>query len=374
MSDQHCSVEQLAEVFRDYRKEIIDEWLLRAGELLRELKLDRAALTDHVPDIVDEIISDLTLQGDRTAPAVKNPGSEPRHGMQRVSDGLDVGEVVAEYNLLRAAFFTVAERHDMHLVGETARIVNDRIDDGVRSSVMAFAAQQTVTLKKYEDEHLAFIAHDLRTPLNAVSLLIEELQEVVGSKVPGTGEIFEILSRNLRRIESLIKRVLDARVQRSGTGNPFQPECRFFELWPVVHRLIFDLRAVSAKHSIKVLNEIPRALTVFGDAILIAQVYQNLLGNAFKYARRGQVTLTAREEAGSVTCTVQDNGAGIPPELLVKVFDKLATDPEQPGTGLGLAIVKQIVEAHNGVVSAESVPGDGAMFTFTLPTPPAEAG
>ena len=69
-----------------------------------------------------------------------------------------------------------------------------------------------------------------------------------------------------------------------------------------------------------------------------------------------------------------DNSAGIPPELLVKVFDKLATDPEQPGTGLGLAIVKQIVEAHNGVANAESVPGDDAKFTFTLPTPSAEAG
>jgi len=338
------------------------------------LKLDRAALADHVPDIVDEIISDLTLPRDVTAPAVKNPGSEPRHGMQRVGEGLDVGELVAEYNLLRGAFFIVAERHELYLVGETARIVNDRIDDGVRSSVMAFAAQQTLTFKKYEDEHLAFIAHDLRTPLNAVSLLIEELKEVVGSNVPGTGEIFDPLSRNVRRIESLIKRVLDASVQPSGTGHSFQPECRNFELWPVVQRLIFDLRSVSAKHSIKVLNEIPRALTVFGDAILIAQVYQNLLGNAFKYAHRGQVTLTAQEEAGAVTCTVQDNGVGIPPELLVKVFDKLATDPEQPGTGLGLAIVKQIVEAHNGVVSAENIPGAGAKFTFTLPQPPAEAG
>src|SRR5678815_60418 len=184
MPDQHCSVEQLAKVFRDCRKEIIDEWLLRAGELLRELKLDRAALADHVPDIVDEIISDLTLPRDVTAPAVKNPGSEPRHGMQRVGEGLDVGELVAEYNLLRGAFFIVAERHELYLVGEIARIVNDRIDDGVRSSVMAFAAQQTLTFKKYEDEHLAFIAHDLRTTLNAVSLLIEELKEVVGSNVP----------------------------------------------------------------------------------------------------------------------------------------------------------------------------------------------
>jgi signal transduction histidine kinase len=67
---------------------------------------------------------------------------------------------------------------------------------------------------------------------------------------------------------------------------------------------------------------------------------------------------------------VHDNGAGIPLEMLAKVFDKSATDPEKEGTGLGLAIVKQIVDAHGGTVTAESVHGAGATFSFTLPTPP----
>ena len=69
-----------------------------------------------------------------------------------------------------------------------------------------------------------------------------------------------------------------------------------------------------------------------------------------------------------VTCVVHDNGAGIPLEMLAKVFDKSATDPEKTGTGLGLAIVKQIVEAHGGSVSAESVHGAGATLTFSLPS------
>ena len=61
-----------------------------------------------------------------------------------------------------------------------------------------------------------------------------------------------------------------------------------------------------------------RALTVYGDANLVSQVYQNLLVNAFKYARRGQVILDARDEAGTVTCTVQDTGEGIAPEMLAR--------------------------------------------------------
>lgn len=96
-------------------------------------------------------------------------------------------------------------------------------------------------------------------------------------------------------------------------------------------------------------------------------MFQNLLGNAFKYAARGRVVVSAEETAGAVTCVVQDNGAGIPLEMLAKVFDKLATDPEKTGTGLGLAIVKQIIDAHGGTVSAESVHGSGARFSFTIP-------
>lgn len=142
-----------------------------------------------------------------------------------------------------------------------------------------------------------------------------------------------------------------------------------FELWPLVQRLIIDLRAVLSKHSIEVVPEIPRALTISADAGLISQVFQNLLGNAFKYAARGRVIVSAREEAGTVTCIVRDNGAGIPLEMLAKVFDKLATDPNKGGTGLGLAIVRQIVEAHGGTVSAESIPGAGASFSFTIPPP-----
>jgi signal transduction histidine kinase len=107
---------------------------------------------------------------DGTLSAEHTRGSPPVHGVQRFHDGLDVGEVVAEYNLLRVAFITVAERHHFYLVGEAARIINHRIDEAVRMAVMAFAAQQALIHKEHEDQHLAFIVHDLRTPLYADSV------------------------------------------------------------------------------------------------------------------------------------------------------------------------------------------------------------
>lgn len=366
-TQEHCTVEQLAEVFRQSQEEIISEWRLQAGKLLRELNLNKPTLTDHLPDIIREIIRDLALGREGTLSEEHARGSPPVHGVQRFHDGLDVGEVVTEYNLLRVAFNTVAETHNLYVVGDASRIINHRIDEAVRMAVMAFAAQQALIRKERDSEQLAFIAHDLRTPLNAVSLLVEEIKYGVDSKSQeDAGELFEILHRNLRRVEELIKRVMDTNVEISGSS--FKPERRTFELWPLVQRLIRDVSPLASKNTIEVVNQISPALTVYADAGLISQVFQNLLGNAFKYAARGKVVVSAEADGDGVTCVVHDNGAGIPLEMLSKVFDKLATDPATEGTGLGLAIVKQIVEAHGGTVSAESIHGAGATFSFTVPS------
>jgi two-component system, OmpR family, phosphate regulon sensor histidine kinase PhoR len=370
-TQEHCTVEHLATVFGQYRNEILDEWRLHTNQLLSALQLDRATLTNHVPDIVDEIIWDLSYRREGSPPKEDKRGSHPRHGVQRVTDGLNIGQVVAEYNLLRDAFFTVADHHDLYLVGEAARIISHRIDDGVRAAVTAFAAQQARNLKAREEEHLAFIAHDLRTPINAIGLLTEELKMARDENaLADADETFELLKRNLERLSNQIKRVLEGHSKGPETEKTFRPQCRTFELWPLVQALILDFRSIAAKDGIQVVNQTPRLLTVWADAGLISLALQNLLGNAFKHTANGKVVISASAEAGNVICRVEDNGAGIPAEMLTKVFDKHVTGSEQPGTGLGLAIVKQIVEAHGGLVSVESNPGVGTSFSFTVPMQP----
>lgn len=367
---EHCTVQHLAETLERHQEEIIDEWRLQADKLLKALRLDRAALVDHVPNLVAEITRNLALSHAGALPAELTCDSPPVHGVQRFYDGLYVGEVVAEYNLLRTAFITTAERHGLYVVGEAARIINHRIDEAVQLAVTAFVAEQARIQKEQHDEHLAFVAHDLRTPLNAVCLLVEELGESLDPAArAGAEEVIEILRRNLRHLAEQVKKVMDANAEPSALGSSFRPALRRFDLWPLVQRLIVDLRPVSVKDGILVVNQIPRDLAIWADAGLLSQVFQNLLSNAFKYAGGGRVTLSARDDAGTVTCVVRDNGAGIPPEMLPKVFDKLASDPATEGKGLGLTIVKQIVEAHGGTVSAESVLGEGATFTFTIPAP-----
>lgn len=370
-STQLCTVGQLAEVFASCQDEIVAEWRQLAGDLLRDLKLDRPTLTDHMPDIVAEITRDLSLGREGALSVEHTRGSPPVHGVQRFHDGLEVDEVVAEYNLLRAAFVTVAERHGLYVVGQAARIINHRLDQAVRLAVSAFAEQQALIHQEQREEHLAFIAHDLRTPLFAASLLVSTLEQGIAlEEFAKSGDLFVALRRNLRRVEDLIKRVLESNLQPTAAGGAFHPERRVFDLWPLVQRLIVDLASVASESGVTVVNDIPRSLSVLADAGLLSQVFQNLLANSFHYAPHGRIVVSAREENGGVTCTVRDDGDGIQPGMLEKVFDKLVTDPAGDGTGLGLAIVKQIVEAHGGTVHAESALGSGATFIFTLPGSP----
>ena len=158
------------------------------------------------------------------------------------------------------------------------------------------------------------------------------------------------------------------------TDDGIRPECRWFDLWPLVESLLHDLEPVADTAGAAVVNTVPEDLVAFADANLLRRVLQNLLSNAIKYAPRGEITIAARpgDPPGTVECSVTDNGAGIADERQEAIFDKFASDPDmEGGTGLGLAIAKAFVEAHGGTLAVDSQEGVGSTFRFTLPGPTA---
>jgi signal transduction histidine kinase len=110
------------------------------------------------------------------------------------------------------------------------------------------------------------------------------------------------------------------------------------------------------------------------------QVWANLLSNAVKYSRAADVPtieVGCRVEAGTQICHVRDNGIGFPmdeADKLFQVFSRLHPGPEFEGTGIGLAIVRRVIERHGGKVWAESKPGRGSTFYFSIPDPESRAG
>jgi signal transduction histidine kinase len=174
----------------------------------------------------------------------------------------------------------------------------------------------------------------------------------------------------VEHLEKLVGKVLEENTNLE-TEVGIKVQRREFDLWPLVEALIHDLHPVAGTSSTQLINKVPDDLVVYADAGLLRRVIQNLIANAIRYTPRGEVVVAAQvlDAAGAVECRVSDDGAGIPEEILEKVFDKGETDAEKEGgTGLGLAIVKAFTEAHGGKVSVESKEGVGSTFRVSLPT------
>ena len=363
---------QLATLVKQERDALLSSWRHQVRQLPSARQLDIPTLNDHIPVLLDELATAFLAKSVQTIPESLSEGSPPAHGLQRVKDGFEIEEVVAEYNILRGCIHDLADQHGLNLHGKPFHIINRVFDQAIGSALQAYATQRALDVQRRREEYLAFVAHDLRTPLNAISLAGRVLELMLsGSDTrPETSQMLKALRRNVQQLEGLVGKVLEESTHLE-TELGIKLERREFDLWPLVESLIHDLHPVAGTDSTRLINKVPDDMVVYADASLLRRVFQNLIANSIKYTPRGDVIVGAMElgAEGAVECWVSDNGAGIPAELLEKVFDKGESDPENAGgTGLGLAIVKTFTEAHGGQVTVESKQGVGSMFRFSLPT------
>ncbi len=364
-------IEKLSGLVKQEREALLSQWRSQVRELPSAKNLDTPTLNDHIPTLIEELAAALHLGSDDTIPEALSEGTPPAHGVQRLQDGFDIEEVVAEYNILRGCIHDLADDHGIMLQGKPFHILNRVLDGAIGLAVQTYATAKAVEVQQRREEYLAFVAHDLRTPLNAISLASSYLELSLGDSIRDAefGQMLNTLRRNVRYLDSLVEKVVKENSSLvTEVGVKF--ERRKFDLWPLIEALIHDLHPVAGTNCTKLTNQAPIDLVVCADASLLKRVFQNLIANAISYTPRGEVTIGAREldTEGGVECWVIDNGAGIPEDRLEKIFEKLETDPEKEGGyGLGLAIVKTFVEAHGGVVTVESKLGAGAKFQFTLP-------
>jgi len=370
------NLDKLAALIKKEREVLLTNWRDQVRQLPSARNLNIPALNDHVPGLLNELASALQSKSDQTIPEALAEGSPPAHGLQRLQEAFDLEEVVAEYNILRGVIHDLAENNGLRLQGEPFHIMNRLLDQAIGVAVQTYATQQALDVQRRREEYLAFVAHDLRTPLNAVALAttVLELTYREPSARAETARMLKTLGRNVQYLKRLVEKIIEENTNlRTETG--VKLERREFDLWPLVEALIHDLRPVAGTGSTHLINKVPHSLVVYADASLLRRVFQNLIANAIKYTPRGKVRIGAHELVEShraVECWVSDNGAGIPEDRLEKVFDELETDSgDAGGLGLGLAIVKTFVEAHGGKVTVESTVGLGSTFRFTLPAPTA---
>ena len=234
------------------------------------------------------------------------------------------------------------------------------------------AANQAILSANESLRRFAYAAsHDLQEPLRSVSGYSELLHKRYGGRLDADADDFiDYIHHGATRMQNLLRALLD--YSRAGPrGEPARVDTSV-----ALHTALEHLEiAIGDSHATIHAGKLPH---VCAHEVAVVQLFQNLIGNAIKYAgdKPPVIHISAEQESGWWRFGVRDEGAGIDPRNHERIFGifKRAHGPEFPGTGVGLAICASIVEGYGGRIWVESTPGNGATFWFTLPGESTGAG
>ncbi|CAF0695927.1 sensor histidine kinase [Candidatus Methylacidithermus pantelleriae] len=223
-------------------------------------------------------------------------------------------------------------------------------------------------------ELLANISHELRTPLSVLTGYLETLMERPGLPSSQRKKVLQIMQRHCQRLTVLVNDLLTL---WSAESRKLRLELEEIELASFLSQSVSDCGQKIEAKELGIRWELePQLPTLWADRFRLEQVLYNLLDNAIKYSPpKGEVVIGARRCPEGVEIFVADQGPGIPPEHLPRIFERFyrvepSRNRELGGTGLGLAIVKHLVALHGGRVWAESQVGQGTTIRMLLPLCP----
>jgi PAS domain S-box-containing protein len=250
------------------------------------------------------------------------------------------------------------------LVGGMAIDITDRIraEEALREA------------DRRKDEFLATLAHELRNPLAPIRMAVHFVR-MRGTSDPELTKALEVIDRQVQQMVRLLEDLLD--VSRISHGK-LELRAERVNLASVIQSALETSRPLLGNHDVE--TDLPaEPVWLQADPVRLAQIFSNLLNNAAKFTReRGRIRLAVERTAKEVAISVQDNGRGIPEEMLPVIFDifaqgERAGHSQGGGLGIGLSLVKGLVELHGGTVSVRSDgPDAGSEFVVRLPLGEAE--
>lgn len=269
-----------------------------------------------------------------------------------------------------------------HAIGKLNRVFNEMADSIVARGNELFGAnrelsQSNAELTKLNHAYmdmLAFVTHELKSPLASVLFALSSLKEgYFGELTEEQARVVDSVEKNVEYLNEMILNYLNlSRIEKDELR--LQPE-RIAVVDTVVRPIMDQVARQAEAAGMRISCEIPVSVELQADADLLKIVYDNLLSNAVKYGRRGTTIRLGYGgvESGTHRFNVYNEGAGIAPEDIGKMFQKfsrlkVAELRAKKGTGLGLFITKDIIERHGGRIWVESEKGHHANFIFTLPS------
>ncbi|MBI5243729.1 MAG: HAMP domain-containing histidine kinase [Elusimicrobia bacterium] len=225
-----------------------------------------------------------------------------------------------------------------------------------------------------EQKTTAYLTHELRAPLTAIRCALDLIQEADERLTPESREYLVVAQRNAERLKRLIDDILDLSKLQAGRMSLFPLPC---DPGGMLREAVESLRPWALKKGISLSAECGEGCPVAeADPRRIVQILTNLISNAIKFTPEGgKIAVRAesgrRDDAGYAVFSVRDTGCGIPEAEVAGLFRFFSqagsAKMRAEGTGLGLALSRALVEMHGGDIRVQSRPGEGSLFSFTIP-------
>lgn len=226
-------------------------------------------------------------------------------------------------------------------------------------------------LDRIKDEFLANTSHELRTPLNGIIGIAESMIDgATGSLSPEQIYNLSMIVFSGRRLTNLVNDTLDLSKLRH---RELELNRKAVDLHGVTEVVLKLSQPLLGDRPLRLINQLEADLpAVNADEGRVQQIMHNLIDNAIKFTPQGSVTVSAQVQGEMLAVSVIDTGIGLSADKLENIFNAFeqvdtSSTRSQGGLGLGLSIAKELVELHGGLIQAESTPGAGSKFTFTLP-------
>jgi signal transduction histidine kinase len=329
---------------------------------------------DSLPQVLALLADQLENHGTAAHDAYRHIAAE--HGLVRSRQNFDLGDFLIEYRVLRRV---VLERIEAGLgrrsTLDESLALHSALDEILQRAISTFIEHHHVRQRESaaaERKYLSFLSHDLRNHLNGIMLSLEVLKRRL-QKAPG----FEEDARELALTQDSILDTIAGmdrllQTERLRKENP-EPRISPVDLYGLTSDLIQHHRRSAQSKGLALILDVPRGTTVNTDREWLSLILTNLIGNAIKFSQRGQVTLRSHFPADrpDVQCilTVSDQGPGIPPEHVDRLFETFRRGPshDQPGVGLGLAVASHAAQRLRAQLKVDSTPGQGTSFHILLP-------
>lgn len=281
----------------------------------------------------------------------------------------------------RAAEFSERDQHLVELLAAHAAIaierakLRQRIDEETEARAATLkelkrANEKLMELDRLKSEFVSLVSHELRAPLTNIQGALELLQDRLSSEEDSSAaELLGVMDQQIRRLTRMVQGVLQ--VARIEAGQlPMKP--RSLALEPHLEMAVQELEVRARDHRFRLPSKKPLP-RVWADPDRLDEVVGNLLDNAVKFSPDGkEIRIEVTSGGEDAVVSVTDQGVGIPPDQLERIFERFHRVEDdgalnREGQGLGLYIARKLIEAQGGRIWAESKPGEGSRFSFTLP-------